>query len=729
MKHFFIQSASVENKTGAFGPVSRPTSNNMSGGVEDDRSCLPIVQQEGMTMKRSAYDVRPVGRHSSHGSVALRVGWRRTIAGVLLLWAVSWGTALAQQVSVPTFQQPANNLPTPAPQIVNPVKPPIEMQQPVNPNKPYQVIQNPPVAAPNTGVAPPQVLPVPQTIPNVDPGIGINPRYCPPKQTDPALIKHYKQFIEEIVDAEVNLDLIKGRTRLMKLKRTPKRIQIGEDSIAGYTLLSTKEVSLMGREIGTTVLTFWFPNAQDPTKDDVLSYRVRVGPDPDRVRRMQAIYDRLATQINCLFKDSNVCLKIVGDKIAVTGFAHDIHEATQILRIVRTNAPNPRHGNEPKATQIPFDPITPLADATIDALKPLSLDDYEVAGGPNVINLLRIPGEQQVMLKVTVAEVNRAAARSIGMNFTVLNGNGNAVFANNTGLIATGGVAPSAQGNGLNGAVSLLNLAGNTFGISPLAGFPSGAGGFNNLPAALDNGQVRLAISALRNLNYARSLAEPNLVTMNGQPATFNAGGQFPVPVTTGTGIGSLQGVSFVNYGVQLSFTPYITDRDRVKLTIQANVSSRDLAAGTTNIGGAQVPNLITRNFQTVVELREGQTLAVAGLIQNNLGSDSSKIPFFGDIPILNRLTGFDRITAGEQELVVLITPELVHPMEEKEVPPLPGSDLFEPTDLEFYLLGRIESHHPVDYRSPVRTDWGRIMQYHSMERMYLSGPHGYVPE
>jgi pilus assembly protein CpaC len=255
------------------------------------------------------------------------------------------------------------------------------------------------------------------------------------------------------------------------------------------------------------------------------------------------------------------------------------------------------------------------------------------------------------------------------------------------------------------------------------------AGGFINLPTALDNGQVRLAISALRDLNYARSLAEPNLVTMNGQTARFQAGGQFPVPVVTGYTAAGLQGVNFIPYGVQLNFTPYITDRDRIRLVVAAEVSSRDLSTGQTNVSGSSIPSLITRSFQTTVELREGQTLAVAGLVQNNLGADSKKIPFIGDLPILSNLTGFQRLNAGEQELVVLITPELVHPLEHKEVPPLPGSDLFEPNDLEFYVLGRIESHRPYDYRSPIRTDLQRILEYRRAERMYISGPHGQVDE
>src|SRR5262249_25079345 len=150
-------------------------------------------------------------------------------------------------------------------------------------------------------------------------------------------------------------------------------------------------------------------------------------------------------------------------------------------------------------------------------------------------------------------------------------------------------------------------------------------------------------------------------------------------------------------FGVTLNFTPFITDRDRVRLQLTGAVSTRDSGTGT-QINGANVPGLNTRNFQTTVELREGETLAIAGLIQNNLGMDATRIPGIGDLPILNWLTGFQRTSMGEQELVVLITPDFVHPMKHKEVPSLPGADLFEPSDCEFYLLGRLESRREYDY-------------------------------
>jgi pilus assembly protein CpaC len=312
------------------------------------------------------------------------------------------------------------------------------------------------------------------------------------------------------------------------------------------------------------------------------------------------------------------------------------------------------------------------------------------------------------------------------MNFTV-NSHIGPVFAQNTGNIALGGLGTFGNGTGFGGAGFGAAGFGHGFnGVPPIPGVATGLGGFNNLAASLDQGQVLVAISALRELNYAKSLAEPNLMALNGQTAHFHAGGQFPVPTISGTTYAGLQGVNFVPYGVQLNFTPYILDRNCIRLVVGADVTTRDLDNGQVLIGGTAVPNLNTRSFQTVVELCEGQTLAVAGLIQSNIGGDSVKVPWFGDLPYIGRFFSFDRVSAGEQELVVLITPQLVHPMMPKDIPPLPGFDLFEPTDLEFYLQGRIEGQRMPDWRSPLRTDWGRLHgNFQQTEAIYISGPHG----
>ena len=158
---------------------------------------------------------------------------------------------------------------------------------------------------------------------------------------------------------------------------------------------------------------------------------------------------------------------------------------------------------------------------------------------------------QTVSLRVTIAEVNRTASRSAGINFTLSNDKGQPYFANNAGLIAAGGQA-NASGLSFGAGTNVANC------IPICPGLPAGAGGFNNLPFALDNGQVKFAVTALRNLDYAKLLAEPILTTMNGETANFRAGGQFPTPILSSSGNAgqALQGVQFTNYGVNVYFTP-----------------------------------------------------------------------------------------------------------------------------------------------------------------------------
>ncbi|MBV8267723.1 MAG: hypothetical protein JO252_15465, partial [Planctomycetaceae bacterium] len=331
-----------------------------------------------------------------------------------------------------------------------------------------------------------------------------------------------------------------------------------------------------------------------------------------------------------------------------------------------------------------------------------TLANYQLAVGANVINLLRVPGEQQVMLKVTVAEVDRAASRTIGIDWAVRNRQGGGVFSSN---LSSQPLPNGGQSNTSGGAT------------------PMGTG---NIVAVLDNGRILASITALRTLSFARTLAEPNLVTTNGQSASFLAGGEFPVPVTGGFTAG-IQGVQYVPFGVQLRFIPYVTDKDRVRLIVSSNVTTRDLSSGAT-IGGASVSGLNSRYFQTTVELRDGQTIAVAGLIQNSYGATASRVPFFGDLPFVGNLFALNGSSSNEQELVVLITPMLVYPYDPHQVPPLPGSDIFEPGDLEFYLLGRLEGRRSYDYRAGARTDIHRMLRYRRCDDIFISGPHGHSP-
>lgn len=592
-------------------------------------------------------------------------------------------------------------------------------QAPETGPQPRAVPPKPPAVVP--GLVPPPVAPAPAAAGSTRPS-GFGPRLSdliggvhprleglpagvkPPLGTTPVPNREAQQKVDKYVagfrDPEATIDLIQGRPRIWFLKEAPIRIQVGDDRILSYTTIGKepRELSLIGASVGVTVLNLWFGDPDDVAKQTILSFLVQVLPDPEAKERLERVYKALEDEINRAFPDAYVCLFLVGDKIVLTGQVKDAVEATAILQILRANAPggNTGAGNTNRENGVANIPVNQaLLNLGANGIGPdgqlrQALENYILQGESNIVNLLRIPGEQQVMLKVTVAEVNRTAARSIGLNATFRNNAGIQYFANLTGT------------------------------ANP------------NLPTVLDNGQVSLALEALRSVNLARSLAEPNLVALNGQPATFQAGGQFPVPIVTGATATGLQGVSFVPFGVQLNFVPFISDKDRIKLQLSAIVSVRDPSIGTNFNGNINqnnttfVPGLNTRNVQTTVELREGQTLAIAGLLQTNLGAQTTRVPGLGDIPFGGQLFRVDRTQAGESELVLLVTPELVHPLEPKEVPPLPGSDYFEPGDLEFYLLGRQESGRSYNYRSPVMNDIDRMCAYRHCELLYFVGPHGH---
>ncbi|WP_372717875.1 type II and III secretion system protein family protein [Novipirellula sp.] len=495
------------------------------------------------------------------------------------------------------------------------------------------------------------------------------------------------RFVESEVDPELPLSLVLGRPKILRLADTPRRIFVPDDKTIRAEIIdreSGRELAVTGLKPGTTTLMLWFEDESERSGESIVSYVVRVYESPALKRPIEQVQ----RELNEKFPNSFVELSELDGSLVVEGQARDSFELTrimQLLLVARGGMPGVRSSSRTNVSTVNFETTAPDAQ-TIQTQEQLDIDrvqyDAVAVAQAGIINLMRVPGEQQVMLRVTVAEVNRTAARSLGLNFTAIQNNN--LFSNTTGSIA------------------------------------------GNIQAILDGGDISLRIEALRRLSLSRTLAEPNLVAINGQTANFQAGGQFPIPVIASGGVGTnLQGVQFVPFGVQLQFLPVIQDRDVIRLQINADVSTRDESLGT-NIGGGggggtSVPGLNSRNFSSTVELRSGQTLAVAGLLQTNFGASSDRVPFFGDLPLIGPLTGANRTSASEQELVILVTPELVAPVDSCVTPGLPGNDVYEPTDVEFYLSNRLESRRSRDFRSPVRTD------YHKQRRPDLGCPDRFI--
>jgi pilus assembly protein CpaC len=279
-----------------------------------------------------------------------------------------------------------------------------------------------------------------------------------------------------------------------------------------------------------------------------------------------------------------------------------------------------------------------------------------------VLNMLQLPGgseSQQVMLQVRFAEVNRRALQEAGASFFT----SAAGFKNTWARTSTQQYAApnfeelqSTKVRGADGEESI-----STSGELVFSDFLN----LFFLSAKYDIGAV---IRALRANGSFQSLAEPNLIAYNGQEASFLAGGEFPVPIVQGA-TGSVT-IQFKEFGVRLNFRPTIAG-DVIRLKVRPEVSSLDFANGIT-LSGFRIPALTTRRAETDVELRDGQSFAIAGLLDNMSQDDQAAVPILSQIPIIGHLFKSKAQRAERTELMVLITPRLVRPLDPDEVPPLP---------------------------------------------------------
>src|SRR6266496_5584366 len=277
-------------------------------------------------------------------------------------------------------------------------------------------------------------------------------------------------------------------------------------------------------------------------------------------------------------------------------------------------------------------------------------DNVVQAAGFKTVNMLQSPVTNlaQIQLQVRVAEVNRQKLREFGSSYASAN-NGTSVFA---------------QGGG----PSTLSRVSNGDLFSEFAGTALNLFLFNNAIG------TQAFIRAMQTNGALRALAEPNLIAMNGQQASFLAGGEFPVPIVQGGGGRNAVSVVFKEYGVRLTFKPTIIDEDHIRLELEPEVSTIDFANGV-KFSGFVIPALRTRRAHTGVELRDGQSFALAGLLDNNETRSFSKIPVLGDIPLLGNLFKSSSFQKNESELMFIITAQLVKPVNRDDLPILRGID------------------------------------------------------
>jgi pilus assembly protein CpaC len=279
-----------------------------------------------------------------------------------------------------------------------------------------------------------------------------------------------------------------------------------------------------------------------------------------------------------------------------------------------------------------------------------------------VSNLLMVAGTQQVMLKVRFAEMQRSVSKSLSSSLGVRGGS-------NAGVLgASGTLASQTADNINNGFVQLKDATQGALGL----GFSAGSLQFGVL------------LEALESKGVVRTLAEPNLTALSGQEAKFLAGGEYPIPVTSDSGAISIQ---YKPFGVELNFTPVVVDGNTINLQINAAVSSIDTATSVTT-NGISVNAFKRRETSTTVEMHDGESFAIAGLLQDDFTDLNNQVPWLGDVPILGALFRSADYQRKQSELVIIVTPHLVTPVRGDTLA-LPTDRVRLPSEKELFLFGK----------------------------------------
>lgn len=395
------------------------------------------------------------------------------------------------------------------------------------------------------------------------------------------------------------------KSRNFKMKDDIHRVSIGNPEIADILVLRGDELYVVGKKLGTTNIMVWDKNNKVA---DIIN--LEVTHDLNSLR--ERFYHYLP--------DEKIGIESSQGQLVLSGEASSLEKMNLAVE---------------------------LANGYAEATTPVN-------GSSKVLNMLSVGGGHQVMLEVTVAEVQTRLARALESDMSLS-------FDGSNGF---GGI--------VNGGDVLNTLVPNDLGIW---------GQFFDLNG--DAETFGFAFDIAKTQNLAKVLAEPNITALSGQQAQFLSGGEFPVPVSDDDGIS----IEYRDYGVGVTFVPTVLDSGKINLNLNVLVSEISYVNAITTASG-DVPTVTKRTTSSTVELGDGQTIAIGGLISDNFSEVVRKFPGLGDIPILGQLFRSQDYQKGQTELVIMVTPRLVRPFN-KEGVALPTDGFVASSDWEFYLLGK----------------------------------------
>lgn len=430
-----------------------------------------------------------------------------------------------------------------------------------------------------------------------------------------------------------------------------REVRLAKPEFAEVTAISPTQVLVTGKSFGTTQLITWFHDDTQRVFDVAVDIEL----------------ERLMASIRTAAPRARVQAHALLNSVVLTGQAPDVESAERIMQIANVFS-------------------------------------------TNVINNIEVAGVQQVLLRVTVAEVNRSTTRQLGFNGFLAGDN----LRDGFGLSNLDGLNPSDIGVPSDAPVT-TNLP-FVVGSDGIPVSPS-----TTLSVGFPRVQTQIFIRALHENGLLRILAEPNLVSMNGEEATFLAGGEIPIPIATQQQLR----VQYKEFGIRLNFTPVVLSENRIRLKVLPEISEPDFAQSV-SISGFTIPSFTTRRVETTVELGSGQTFAIGGLLNDRVRAVSRSVPGLGDVPILGTLFRSVDYQTAKTELVVLVTPELVAPISPDQITQVPGANYVIPNDFELFLEGKIEGEAGPALEPRVNNAWPvKPEELYGSDALRLRGPVG----
>lgn len=494
-------------------------------------------------------------------------------------------------------------------------------------------------------------------------------------------------FAQEI--EHLTLDVNIGGSEMVEIREPSRRMKIliSNEEIIGARPLRANLINIynLGKKVGYSRVTVWDDYQREVRA--IIDVNVSLDVTP------------LKQKLHELYPTQNIKVHASESGIVLSGTVSGPEVMEQALRLARTFLPLKAEGERSKK----------------DTGK----------SGEGITNLMSVGGIQQVMLEVKFAEVNRTSSKNWQAAL------GYAGFGNS--FTGAAGVNPVYTPGDVTGFRTLFpdgNVA--LTDDVPLSGLVQEAGSLllnfaeNPVNIFLNIDDFTAALNFLEEEGLARVLAEPKLVTQSGQEASFLAGGEFPIPIPQGDGTIS---IDYKEFGVSLVFTPVVLSDGKISLRVAPSVS--DIASSSAipaGIAGANfiVPNLTTRKLETTVQLHDGQTLALAGLLLDSMRENVSKVPGLGDLPIIGPLFRSSAYIQEKTDLIIAVTPHLVVANPEGTIK-FPGENMQLPSRYEFYLEGRLEGRRPRNDMSAMSRH-GFSQGAMGTEQGGLEGSFGYEP-